>query len=59
MSRLVEQSLESLNKSEFIFHDNRTLEVRNAVIIWTNFQGKANRFGNTTKNFNLVINFLS
>lgn len=56
MSRLIENSLEELNKSEFIFHDNRTLEVRNAVLIWTNFQGKANRFGNTTKNFNLVIN---
>ena len=56
MSRLIENSLEELSKSEFIFHDNRTLEVRNAVLIWTNFQGKANRFGNTTKNFNLVIN---
>lgn len=56
MSRLIENSLEELSKSEFIFHDNRTLEVRNAVLIWTNFQGKANRFGNTTKNFHLVIN---
>lgn len=56
MSRLIENSLEELSKSEFIFRDNRTLEVRNAVLIWTNFQGKANRFGNTTKNFNLVIN---
>ena len=56
MSRLIENSLEELSKSEFIFHDNRTLEVRNAVLIWTNFKGKANRFGNTTKNFNLVIN---
>ena len=56
MSRLIENSLEELSKSEFIFHDNRTLEVRNAVLIWTNFQGKANLFGNTTKNFNLVIN---
>ncbi len=56
MSRLIENSLEELNKSEFIFHDNRTLEVRNAVLIWTNFQGKVNRFGNATKNFNLVIN---
>ena len=56
MSRLIENSLEELSESEFIFHDNRTLEVRNAVLIWTNFQGKANRFGNTTKNFNLVIN---
>ena len=56
MSRLIENSLEELSKSEFIFHDNRTLEVRNAVLIWTNFQGKANHFGNTTKNFHLVIN---
>lgn len=56
MSKLVENCLEKLNQSEFIFRDAKTLEVRNAVLIWTNFQGKANRFGNTAKNFNLVIN---
>lgn len=55
MSKLIENSLEKLNESEFIFRDPKTLEVRNAVLIWTNFQGKANRFGNTAKNFNLVI----
>ena len=56
MSKLIENSLEALKSSEFIFVTPSTLEVRNAVMIWTNFEGKANRFGNTTKNFNLVIN---
>lgn len=56
MSKIIEQSLEALKNSEFIFLTPSTLEVRNAVMIWTNFEGKANRFGNTTKNFNLVIN---
>lgn len=56
MSKIIEQSLEALKNSEFIFQNPSTLEVRNAVMIWTNFEGKPNRFGNTTKNFNLVIN---
>lgn len=56
MSHLVDNSLEKLANCEFIFQSNRTLEVRDAVIIWTNFKGEANQFGNTTKNFNLVIN---
>lgn len=56
MSKIIEQSLEALKNSEFIFQTPNCLEVRNAVMIWTNFEGKANRFGNTTKNFNLVIN---
>lgn len=55
MSKIIEQSLEALKNSEFIFQTPNCLEVRNAVMIWTNFEGKANRFGNTTKNFNLVI----
>lgn len=56
MSKIIEQSLEALKNSEFIFQNPTTLEVRNAVMIWTNFEGKPNRFGNTAKNFNLVIN---
>ena len=56
MSKIIEQSLEALKKSQFIFQTPNCLEVRDAVMIWTNFKGKANRFGNTTKNFNLVIN---
>ncbi len=56
MSNFISNSLEALKSSEFIFNTPTQLEVRNAVIIWPNFEGKANRFGNTTKNFNLVIN---
>ena len=56
MSKIIEQSMDAHNESEFIFQTPNCLEVRNADKIWTNFEGKANRFGNTTKNFNLVIN---
>ena len=56
MSRLTQYAYEQLGKSEFIFRNENTLEIRNAVIIFANFAGKANRFGNTTKNFNVVIN---
>lgn len=55
MSNFIPNCLEQLKSSEFIFNTPTQLEVRNAVIIWTNFEGKANRYGNTTKNFNLVI----
>lgn len=56
MSNFISNCLEQLKSSEFIFNTPTQLEVRNAVIIWSNFEGKANRFGNTAKNFNLVIN---
>lgn len=56
MSNFISNCLEQLKSSEFIFNTPTQLEVRNAVIIWSNFEGKANRFGNASKNFNLVIN---
>ena len=48
--------VDSLLKSKFIFHDIKTLEIDNAVIIWKNFSGKANRFGNSNRHFNVVVN---
>lgn len=48
--------VDSLLKSKFIFHDIKTLEIDNAVIIWKNFSGKVNRFGNSNRHFNVVIN---
>ena len=58
MSRIIEESIERLQHSEFIF-DNpekaKELEVRQAVLLFTNFAGRANKFNNTAKNFNLVI----
>ena len=55
MSRVVEEALEAVEKSEFNFISEKELEVRNAHIFWTNFQGKENRFKNATKNFNMAI----
>ena len=55
MSRATERAIEEVRKSEFIFTDNHTIEVRNAVMIWTNFRGEANRFGSKARTFNLVI----
>ena len=56
MSRITELAAEDVKKSSFIFNDNHTIEVRDAVFIWTNFSGEPNKFGNTDKYFNLVLN---
>lgn len=53
-NKLVETSIGKLQNTEWIF-DRGVLEVRNAVIIFTNFAGQPNRFGNKTKYFNLVL----
>lgn len=54
MSKLVENALDRVQKTEWGF-DRGVLEIRNAVLIFTNFAGQANRFGNTSKNFNVVL----
>ena len=56
MNDFASSVIDSLQKSKFIFVDWKTLEIDNAVIIWKNFSGKANRFGDTTKHFNIVVN---
>lgn len=58
MSRLVEHSLERLANTEIFLEDRpdpRSFEARQAVIIFSNFAGVANKFGNTAKYFHLVI----
>lgn len=55
MGRKTEQAYNDLSKSIFTFHDDRTLEVINAVIIWPNFSGKPNKYGNSAKTFNLCV----
>lgn len=54
MSKLVENALERVQKTTWYF-DRGVLEIRDAVLIFTNFSGQANRFGNTSKNFNVVL----
>lgn len=58
MSKFVEDALDRVRMSEFLVDDPqnpRVLEVRNAVLIYTNFQGRPNNFGNESKYFNIVI----
>lgn len=57
MSKTTDTAIEAVQNSKFIFkNEKHTLfEVWDAVIIWTNFRGEANRFGSTKKNFNLVL----
>lgn len=47
---------ERVNDSEFIFMDNGNIQVKNAVIIRKNFAGRENKFGNSTRTFNLCLN---
>lgn len=55
MSRVIENGLEKVQDTKFIFNDRGGFEVRDAYIFWTNFRGEANMFGNTARNFNLAI----
>lgn len=58
MSNFVNDALDRVRKSEFIV-DNpenpRVLEIRNAVLVFTNFAGRSNKFGNCQKQFNIVV----
>ncbi len=53
---LIDYCIGKLQTSEFYFKNDKEIEVRNAVVFYTNFAGKPNQFGNATKNFNLAIN---
>lgn len=56
MSKKTERAAIDVNESSFIFNEQGGLEVRNAVILWPNFSGKEDHFGNSARTFNLVIN---
>lgn len=54
MNKLVETALTRVQNTRWSF-DRGVLEIREAVLIFTNFAGQANKFGNTTKYFNVVL----
>lgn len=55
MSNILMLAAQEVQKCQFIFNDNRTIEVRNAFIFWTNFSGKPNMYGNSARTFNLAV----
>ena len=55
MSNIIQEGLQKVQDTEFIFNDRGGFEVRNAYIFWTNFRGEANKFGNSARNFNLAV----
>lgn len=54
MSKLVENALERVQKSQWRL-DRGILEIMDAVLLFTNFSGQKNQWGNASKNFNIVI----
>lgn len=54
MSQLVVNALERVQKSKWYF-DRGILEIRDAVLLFTNFSGQKNQWGNASKNFNIVL----
>lgn len=54
MSQLVTNALERVQKTTWGF-DRGVLEIRDAVLIFTNFSGQKNQWGNASKNFNVVL----
>lgn len=55
MANTIAYATKEVTKSEFKMFEDGSIEVNNAVIVWKNFAGNANRFGNTTREFSLVV----
>ena len=58
MSKLIETCNELVRNSDIVVEENRygtQLKISKAVLLFTNFAGQPNKFGNTSKNFNIVI----
>lgn len=54
MSQLVFNALERVQKTTWGF-SRGVLEIRDAVLLFTNFSGQKNQWGNASKNFNIVL----
>lgn len=54
MSQLVVNALERVQKTKW-YYDRGILEIRDAVLLFTNFSGQKNQWGNASKNFNIVL----
>lgn len=54
MNKLVESALERVQKTQW-FLNKGVLEIRDAVIVFTNFSGQKNQWGNASKYFNVVL----
>lgn len=56
MAKNIELAYEALKSSKFIWHENqRVLEICDASILWPNFSGREDRFGNSQRIFKLCI----
>lgn len=55
MGRRTEQAYRDLEKSSFRFINDATLEITNAVMLWPNFSGKPNKYGNSARTFNVCL----
>lgn len=54
MNQLVQNALERVQKTTWGLNRG-VLEIRDAVLIFTNFSGQKNQWGNASKNFNVVL----
>lgn len=54
MSQFITDILKRANETRFNYKDG-VLEISPAVLVFRNFSGNPNHFGNTSKNFNVVI----
>lgn len=56
LSKVVLAAMEGVADSEFYIDPNTGLiEIRNAQIFWTNFEGRMDNWGNTARNFNVAV----
>lgn len=54
MSQFINDVLKRANETKFSY-SNGVLEISPAILVFTNFAGKPNHFGNTSRNFNVVV----
>ncbi len=57
MSKTIERAIQDVAHSTFTYDERkRKLTIENAVILWPNFSGEPDRFGNSARTFNVAIN---
>lgn len=57
MSKTIERAIQDVAHSKFDYDDRKKkIIVENAVILWPNFSGEPDRFGNSARTFNIALN---
>lgn len=56
MSRRTAEAFMDAQNTKMTFHQDGSIEIMDAIILWPNFRGEADRFNNSARNFNVALN---